>query len=64
MARLAVEAASPLGWDRWVGHAGDVRGLNRFGASAPFQYIYTHLNFTPDFVAQRARELLERSKGS
>jgi transketolase len=63
-ARLAVEAAAPLGWERWVGQAGEVMGLNRFGASAPFQDIYTHLNFTPDFIAQRARELLERTKGS
>jgi transketolase len=59
-ARLAVEAASPLGWERWVGLQGDVIGLNRFGASAPINDIYKHLNFTPEYVAQRARELLER----
>ncbi|HEV7663989.1 MAG TPA: transketolase [Chloroflexota bacterium] len=58
-ARLAVEAGSPLGWERWVGDRGDVLGLNRFGASAPIADIYTHLNFTPDFIAQRARELVE-----
>jgi transketolase len=57
--RLAVEAASPLGWERWVGQAGDVIGVNRFGASAPFQEIYKQLNFTPEFIGQRARELLE-----
>jgi transketolase len=59
-ARLAVEAASPLGWERWVGANGDVVGLHRFGASAPYQEVLRHLNFTPEFVAQRARELLER----
>jgi transketolase len=58
-ARLAVEAGSPLGWERWVGDNGDVIGLNRFGASAPIDDIYKHLNFTPDFIAQRARELIE-----
>jgi transketolase len=58
--RLAVEAASPLGWERWVGPNGDVLGLHRFGASAPYTDIYKHLNFTPDFIAQRARELMER----
>jgi transketolase len=58
--RLAVEAASPLGWERWVGADGDVVGLNRFGASAPYQEVFKHLNFTPEFVAQRARDLLER----
>jgi transketolase len=59
-ARVGVEAASPLGWERWVGQSGDVIGLNRFGASAPYTDIYTHLNFTPEYIAQRARELLER----
>jgi transketolase len=58
--RLAVEAAMPLGWERWVGQRGDIIGLNRFGASAPFTDIYKHLNFTPEFIAQRARDLVER----
>ncbi|MDQ3811654.1 MAG: transketolase, partial [Chloroflexota bacterium] len=59
-ARLAIEAASPLGWERWVGQRGDVVGLNRFGASAPYTDVYKHLNFTPEYVAQRAREVIER----
>jgi transketolase len=60
-ARMAVEAASPLGWERWVGQHGEVLGLDRFGASAPYTDIYEHLNFTPQFIAQRARDLVERS---
>ena len=59
-ARVSVEAASPLGWERWVGQHGDVIGLNRFGASAPYTDIYKHLNFTPEHIAQRAREVLKR----
>jgi transketolase len=59
-ARVGVEAASPLGWERWVGQGGDVIGLNRFGASAPYTDVYKHLNFTPDYIAGRARMLLER----
>jgi transketolase len=59
-ARIAVEAATPLGWERWVGLEGDVIGLNRFGASAPYTDVYDHLNFTADYVAQRAREVLDR----
>ncbi|MGI9149762.1 MAG: transketolase [Chloroflexota bacterium] len=59
-ARLAVEAASPLGWERWVGLQGDVIGLNRFGASAPIDDIYKHLNFTPQSIAERAQQLIER----
>jgi transketolase len=58
-ARVAIEAASPLGWERWVGLQGVIIGLNRFGASAPINDIYAHLNFTPECIAQRARELLE-----
>jgi transketolase len=58
-ARVAVEAASPLGWERWVGLRGDVIGLNRFGASAPYTDIYKHLNFTPEYVAERARKVLQ-----
>jgi len=59
-ARVGIEAATPLGWERWVGLSGDVVALNRFGASAPYTDVYQHLNFTPEYIAQRARELLER----
>jgi transketolase len=57
-ARVSIEAASPLGWERWVGQQGEVIGLNRFGASAPIADLYKHLNFTPDYIAERARALL------
>jgi transketolase len=60
-ARVSIEAASTFGWERWVGQAGEIIGLNRFGASAPIADIYKNLNFTPEFIAQRARALLERS---
>ncbi len=59
-ARMSVEAASPLGWERWVGRSGEMLGVNRFGASAPVSEVYKHLNFTPDFIAQRARDLAQR----
>jgi transketolase len=59
--RFAVEAASPLGWERWVGQYGAVFGLNRFGASAPYTDIYKHLEFTPEHIAERARQLLCKS---
>ena len=35
-------------------------GLNRFGASAPYTDVYKHLNFTPEYIAERALEVLER----
>jgi transketolase len=60
-ARLAVEAAVPMGWERWVGAAGEIMGLDRFGASAPYQEIYRHLDFTPECIAERALALVERN---
>ena len=55
---MGIEAASPLGWERWVGDRGAVIGLDRFGAYAPAAEVYKHLNFTPEYIAQRARALL------
>jgi transketolase len=59
VARVSVEAASPLGWERWVGLRGAVIGLDRFGASAPITDLYQHLNFTPQYIADQARALLQ-----
>ena len=57
-ARVAVEAASPLGWHRWVGDAGDVVAMQGFGASAPAGALYKHFGFTGENVASVAREVL------
>jgi len=56
--RLAVEAAHPMPWYRWVGDQGEVVGLTRFGASAPQERIYRELGFTPDAVVARVERLL------
>ena len=56
--RLAVEAASPQPWYRWIGDHGVVMGIERFGASAPYQRIYQELGLTVDNVVRRAKELL------
>jgi transketolase len=52
---LAVEAAASLGWDRWVD---DSVSLDRFGASAPGGEVLAHLGYTPENVAERARQLV------
>jgi len=52
---LAVEAGASLGWDRW---ADDSVSLDRFGASAPGDIALANLGYTPDNVADRARQLL------
>ncbi len=58
--RLAIEAASPLGWHEWVGERGDIIALDRFGASAPGATVMTRLGFSTENVVARARALLER----
>jgi transketolase len=57
-ARLAIEAGVRLGWDRWVGSAGDVVCLDRFGGSAPGDVAMRELGFTVENVLQHARALL------
>ncbi len=59
-ARVSVEAASPLGWHRWVGEAGDVVAMEGFGASAPAKALYEYFGFTGEKVAERARAVLGR----
>jgi transketolase len=57
-ARLAIEAASPLGWHKYVGLGGDVLAMERFGASAPYKDLAEAFGFTADEVARRVRWLL------
>ena len=57
-ARLAVEAGATQGWWRYVGDAGDVLGIDRFGASAPGDVNLREFGFTVDEVCRRAQALL------
>ena len=58
--RLAVEAAVPFGWERYVGTKGAVVSLNRFGASAPWKVLAEKFGFTAANVVQRAKALMGR----
>jgi transketolase len=58
--RLAVEAAAPMGWRDWVGDAGDVIGIAKFGASAPYKELYKHYGLTVENVVERAKRLAGR----
>jgi transketolase len=58
--KLAVEAASPLAWWKYVGLDGDVIGLDRFGASAPGPKVLAELGFTGENVAARAKKLVSK----
>jgi transketolase len=56
--RIAIEAAHPMSWYRWVGDDGIIIGLERFGASAPAPVIYAHLGITSDRVVESAKRLI------
>lgn len=57
-ARLAVEAGVPDSWYRFVGTAGAVVGIERFGESAPAPELFEHFGFTPGAIAARLKALL------
>ncbi len=59
-ARVSVEAAATLGWDRWTTDDGDQVGMTDFGASAPQPELYEHFGFTAANVADRGRTVVER----
>jgi transketolase len=61
-ARVSIEEASTLGWDRYVGPRGEMIGMHTFGSSAPLKEVLTEFGFTPERVAQTAREVLSRSE--
>jgi transketolase len=56
-ARLAVEAGATQGWCKYVGDAGDVIGVDRFGASAPGKTMMREYGFTVENVCQHALKL-------
>jgi len=56
--RIAMEAAHPMSWYKWVGDDGVILGLERFGASAPAPTIYQHLGITVDRMVETAKRLV------
>jgi transketolase len=57
-ARVSIEAGVTLGWERYVGQKGIALGINRFGASAPYQRIYQEYGLTTEKVVETARKLM------
>jgi len=57
-ARLAVEAGVAQGWHKYVGDAGSVLSIERFGASAPYQVLFEKFGLTADNVVARAKQVL------
>ncbi|WP_057913545.1 transketolase [Peribacillus muralis] len=57
--RLAIEVASPFGWDRYTGDEGEILAINHFGASAPGNKIMEEFGFTVENVVARVKGLLK-----
>ena len=56
--RLAIETGVSLGWSHYTGDGGAIIGLDRYGASAPYQTIYRELGFTAENMVEKAKGLL------
>lgn len=61
-ARLAVEQAGSMGWDRYVGHDGGTITMSTFGASAPLAKLQEKYGFTVDNICAAARRLIEKNR--
>ncbi len=62
--RVAIEAASGFGWERWLGPDGVFIGLNGFGASAPAEDVYRYFGITAEAAAGAVRKLVAAGGGS
>ena len=56
-ARMAVEAAHPMSWAKYVGLKGAYQCMDSYGASAPAEQVYKKFGFTPENIAAKARKL-------
>jgi len=63
-ARVSIEAASPFGWERYVGLEGAIIGVNHFGASAPGPTVMREFGFTPEHIVETAKVVLQQSASS
>lgn len=61
-ARLAIEMAYPLGWERYVGDQGEIMGITTFGASAKSEVVIREFGFIPEDVVSKVKNLLNKTK--
>jgi transketolase len=59
-ARVVIEAASPLGWERYAGPQGTIIGMTTYGKSAPYQQLMEHFGFSVENVVDKALKLLTK----
>ena len=58
--KVGIEAASPFGWDRYIGSGGAFVGMHSFGASAPAKDLFKHFGITPEAAAEAAKAALKK----
>jgi transketolase len=56
--QVAVEAASPFGWNRWIGLDGAMIGMTTFGGSGKYEDLYEHFGITADAVVKAVKTWL------
>ncbi|HEY7243313.1 MAG TPA: transketolase [Xanthobacteraceae bacterium] len=61
-ARVTVEQAAPLGWDRYAGPSGTIIAMHEFGASAPLKDLLRKFGFTPEAVVEAAKSQIAKSQ--
>jgi len=61
-ARVTIEEASPIGWERYAGRTGVVLGMKTFGMSAPMKVVMEHFGFTVEHVVSAAKQAIAQSK--
>jgi transketolase len=62
MVRVAIEAAGPMGWERYTGPTGCFIGMHGFGASAPYKDLYKHFGITAEAAAEAALARIQKTK--
>jgi transketolase len=60
--RVAIEAAAPMGWERYIGKDGAFIGMQGFGASAPYKELYKHFGITAEAAAEAALKRIEHTR--
>jgi len=61
-ARVAIEAASGFGWERYLGPQGEMIGMRGFGASAPAEALFQHFGFTTEHVIETVKNVMEKTR--
>ena len=63
-ARVSVEQAATMGWERYVGSAGEMIGMHSFGSSAPLKDLLKKFGFTPEAVLEAAKNQIKRAEAA